>query len=120
MEGPPTCGIVARMSHQMMPTTTTTTTPTSAEPAVHPDHDRGLEFDVRTLMARRSALGLLSGAGLLALVGCPTVRPSAATTTSRVGLDHRIGDVERERRPDGIRHGRHHGGARRDGGALPR
>ena len=39
------------------------------EAGVHPDHDRGLEFDVRTLLARRSALGLLSGAGLLALVG---------------------------------------------------
>ena len=62
----------------MMPTTTTT----SAEPAVHPDHDRGLEFDVRTLMARRSALGLLSGAGLLALVGCSDGSSSAATATS--------------------------------------
>jgi len=37
---------------------------------VHPDHDRGLEFDVRTLVARRSALGLLGGAGLAALAGC--------------------------------------------------
>ncbi len=40
------------------------------EPPVHPDHDRGLEFDVRTLVARRSALGLLGGAGLAALAGC--------------------------------------------------
>src|SRR6478609_3202384 len=40
------------------------------EPRVHPDHDRGLEFDVRTLVARRSALGLLGGAGLAALAGC--------------------------------------------------
>ena len=37
---------------------------------MHPDHDRGLEFDVRTLVARRSALGLLGGAGLAALAGC--------------------------------------------------
>ena len=44
--------------------------PVHPDPAVHPDHDRGLEFDVRTLLARRSALGLISGAGLLALVGC--------------------------------------------------
>lgn len=55
--------------------------PTSTEPGVHPDHDRGLEFDVRTLMARRSALGLLSGAGLLALVGCSDTS-TAATSTS--------------------------------------
>ena len=37
---------------------------------MHPDHDRGLEYDVRTLVARRSALGLLGGAGLAALAGC--------------------------------------------------
>ena len=37
---------------------------------MHPDHDRGLEFDVRNLVARRSALGLLGGAGLAALAGC--------------------------------------------------
>ena len=51
-------------------TTTTTSPSTGSEPPVHPDHDRGLEFDVRTLVARRSALGIISGAGLLALVGC--------------------------------------------------
>ena len=56
--------------------------PTPAEPGVHPDHDRGLEFDVRTLMARRSALGLISGAGLLALVGCSDGTSSGATSTS--------------------------------------
>jgi protocatechuate 3,4-dioxygenase beta subunit len=54
---------------------------------VHPDHDRGLEFDVRTLLARRSALGLISGAGLLALVGCAdgfgvASGSSSATTAS--------------------------------------
>jgi protocatechuate 3,4-dioxygenase beta subunit len=39
-------------------------------PPVHPDHDRGLEFDVRTLVARRSTLGLLGVTGLAALAGC--------------------------------------------------
>ena len=65
--------------------------PTHREPPVHPDHDRGLEFDVRTLVARRSALGLLSGAGLLALVGCSdptstgTASSSTVSTTSAAG-----------------------------------
>ncbi|KGN32486.1 3,4-dioxygenase subunit beta [Knoellia sinensis KCTC 19936] len=36
----------------------------------HPSHDRGLEFDVATLLDRRRALGLLGGAGLMALAGC--------------------------------------------------
>ncbi|GAA4402047.1 hypothetical protein GCM10023168_12170 [Fodinibacter luteus] len=49
---------------------------------MHPDHDRGLEFDVRTLVARRSALGLLSGAGLLALVGCSDGTSAATTVTA--------------------------------------
>ena len=52
------------------------------EPGVHPDHDRGLEFDVRTLLARRSALGLISGAGLLALVGCATDQTGSTGTAS--------------------------------------
>jgi protocatechuate 3,4-dioxygenase beta subunit len=34
------------------------------------DHDRGLVFDLQTLMARRRVLGLFAGAGLAALVGC--------------------------------------------------
>jgi protocatechuate 3,4-dioxygenase beta subunit len=34
------------------------------------DHDRGLRFDIATLMTRRRALGLLAGAGVVALVGC--------------------------------------------------
>ncbi|HET6967508.1 MAG TPA: intradiol ring-cleavage dioxygenase [Ornithinibacter sp.] len=62
--------------------TSTPPTPAPAEPPVHPDHDRGLEFDVRTLLARRSALGLISGAGLLALVGCSDGTPSSASATS--------------------------------------
>jgi protocatechuate 3,4-dioxygenase beta subunit len=56
--------------------------PTAPEPSVHPDHDRGLEFDVRTLVARRSALGMLSGAGLIALVGCSDGAPTGTTSTS--------------------------------------
>ncbi len=34
------------------------------------DHDRGLSFDLVTLMERRRALKLFAGAGLVALVGC--------------------------------------------------
>src|SRR6478735_6657807 len=49
---------------------------------VHPDHDRGLEFDVRTLVARRSALGLLGGAGLAALAGCTDGSPGTAVGSS--------------------------------------
>ena len=56
--------------------------PTAPGRTVHPDHDRGLEFDVRTLMARRSALGLLSGAGLVALVGCSDGTSTSTTSTS--------------------------------------
>jgi len=52
------------------------------EAGVHPDHDRGLEFDVRTLLARRSALGLLSGAGLLALVGCSDASSATSASTA--------------------------------------
>ena len=50
----------------------------------HPDHDRGLEFDVATLLDRRRALGLFGGAGLLALAGCAdaTTGSSAGATTT--------------------------------------
>jgi protocatechuate 3,4-dioxygenase beta subunit len=34
------------------------------------DHDRGLAFDLATLIDRRRALKLVAGAGLVALVGC--------------------------------------------------
>ncbi len=40
------------------------------EAAHHDDHDRGLSFDLATLMHRRGMLKLLGGAGLAALVGC--------------------------------------------------
>jgi protocatechuate 3,4-dioxygenase beta subunit len=52
------------------------------------DHDRGLVYDLETLMARRRVLGLFAGAGLAALVGCAdettgtTSTPSSSGTTS--------------------------------------
>ena len=49
--------IVEGMSTQTPPR------PTGPEPSVHPDHDRGLEFDVRTLMARRSGSGCCRAPG---------------------------------------------------------
>ena len=45
------------------------------------DHDRGLEYDVRTLMSRRRALTLLAGVGATALVGCTT--QNATPSSSR-------------------------------------
>lgn len=56
----------------------------SADPHDHhdDDHDRGLAFDVGTLMARRRALALMGGAGLLALVGCGTSSSDGASTTT--------------------------------------
>ena len=53
------------------------------------DHDRGLAFDLQTLISRRQALrviagGALSGIGLIALAGCGSEDPgdAAATTSS--------------------------------------
>ncbi len=53
------------------------------EDEVH-DHDRGLQFDVSTLMTRRRALGMLAVGGLAAVVaGCGSSgSPEAATTTA--------------------------------------
>ncbi|MGP3912609.1 dioxygenase family protein [Nonomuraea sp. 10N515B] len=47
--------------------------------------DRGLQFDVSTLLERRRILGLFAGAGLATLVGCgsdSTSAPSTAASTS--------------------------------------
>jgi protocatechuate 3,4-dioxygenase beta subunit len=51
-------------------------------------HDRGLAFDLATLLHRRRVLGLFAGAGLATLVGCtpgsentPTGTPSATSGT---------------------------------------
>lgn len=44
------------------------------------EHDRGLEYDLRTLLARRRVLGLFAGAGLVTVVGCSADDdPTAAT-----------------------------------------
>jgi protocatechuate 3,4-dioxygenase beta subunit len=44
------------------------------------DHDRGLQFDVSTLMTRRRALQLVAAGGLAAVVGCgSSSRESAGT-----------------------------------------
>jgi protocatechuate 3,4-dioxygenase beta subunit len=58
------------------------------------DHDRGLAFDVSTLMSRRRALQLLAVGGLATVVGCgasssdspgTTASTVAATTTASTG-----------------------------------
>jgi protocatechuate 3,4-dioxygenase beta subunit len=58
------------------------------------DHDRGLSFDLSTLMSRRRALQLLAVGGLTTLVGCgassgnspgTTASTAAATTTGSTG-----------------------------------
>jgi protocatechuate 3,4-dioxygenase beta subunit len=51
------------------------------EDEVH-DHDRGLSFDVSTLMTRRRALQLLAIGGLATVVGCGTSYGGSATTTA--------------------------------------
>ena len=45
-------------------------------------HDRGLEFDLETLLGRRKALKLLAGAGLLTLAGCAGSRTHESAGTS--------------------------------------
>lgn len=71
----------------------TSRTPAGQQPPhePHPNHDRGLEFDLSTLMTRRS-LGMLFGAGTAAaaLAACtpggsgtsPTTSPGAAGSTA--------------------------------------
>ena len=51
------------------------------EDDVH-DHDRGLSFDVSTLMTRRRALQLLAIGGLATVVGCGTSYGDSAATTA--------------------------------------
>ncbi|MFC7488988.1 intradiol ring-cleavage dioxygenase [Knoellia sp. CPCC 206453] len=48
----------------------------------HPNHDRGLEFDVATVLDRRRALGLFGGAGLLALAGCADATTGSSGSTA--------------------------------------
>ena len=50
------------------------------------EHDRGLEYDLRTLLARRRVLGLFAGAGLATVVGCSADDdPAAATDDAATG-----------------------------------
>ncbi len=44
------------------------------------NHDRGLQFDVQTLMQRRHALKLFAGAAAIALVGCSDDNNSSSST----------------------------------------
>lgn len=46
------------------------------------DHDRGLAFDLATLLDRRSALRLLAGVGAFVLVGCADDGDDAASSTT--------------------------------------
>ena len=57
-------------------------TPLPHEP--HPDHDRGLEFDLGTLMSRRS-LGMFLGAGTAAALAACTPGGSSAGAASSTG-----------------------------------
>jgi protocatechuate 3,4-dioxygenase beta subunit len=47
------------------------------------DHDRGLAFDLQTLVDRRRALQLLGGVGLVTLAGCASGGDSASSSGSR-------------------------------------
>lgn len=58
-----------------------TTTPDHAHDD-HDDHDRGLQFDLSTLVNRRRGLALLGGAGLVSLAACLPEGSSDSTTTT--------------------------------------
>ena len=63
------------------------------------DHDLGLSHDLPTLLNRRRALGLLSGAGLAAaLAACSSDGPGTATTSSS-GRRRRRNHGRCDRRP---------------------
>ena len=61
-------------------------------------HNRGLEFDLSTLLERRRALKLLAGLGLMALVGCGSDEDTAGgdTTTSTSGSDAACSEIPAE------------------------
>jgi protocatechuate 3,4-dioxygenase beta subunit len=46
------------------------------------DHDRGLAFDLSTLMERRKALKLMGTAALVGLVGCASAKSASTATTA--------------------------------------
>ncbi|MHA7270810.1 intradiol ring-cleavage dioxygenase [Arthrobacter sp. HLT1-20] len=48
----------------------------------HPDHDRGLEFDLGTMFTRRRTLGLMLGAGAIAGLAACTPAPGGTASTS--------------------------------------
>jgi protocatechuate 3,4-dioxygenase beta subunit len=48
----------------------------------HPDHDRGLEFDLSTLVSRRRSLGLFLGAGAAAALAACTPASTGGGTAS--------------------------------------
>jgi protocatechuate 3,4-dioxygenase beta subunit len=58
-------------------------------PTHHDDHehDRGFTYDLPRLIGRRQALQVLTGAGLLALVGCASSNGEGAATTAGSGTD---------------------------------
>lgn len=49
------------------------------------DHDRGLQFDITTLVNRRRSLAILGGAGLVSLTACLPDSSSDTTTTTAGG-----------------------------------
>ena len=62
----------------------TTAPPNVQPPADHDghDHDRGLAFDLSTLLNRRRMLQLIGGAGVLTLAGCASSATGASDTTA--------------------------------------
>ncbi len=61
-----------------------TAPPNVQPPADHDghDHDRGLAFDLSTLLNRRRMLQLIGGAGVLALAGCASSATGTSATTA--------------------------------------
>ncbi len=58
---------------------------TDVDHEIH-DHDRGLAFDLGTMLGRRRVLTLLAGAGVATLVGCgSSSSDSASSTTAAAG-----------------------------------
>ncbi|MEZ5179502.1 MAG: hypothetical protein R2746_14825 [Acidimicrobiales bacterium] len=54
---------------------------TDADHEIH-DHDRGLAFDLGTMLGRRRVLTLLAGAGVATLVGCGSSSGSSSSSTT--------------------------------------
>ena len=86
----------------------TTAPPNVQPPADHDghDHDRGLAFDLSTLLNRRRMLQLIGGAGVLALAGCASSATGASGTTAAASALGRIERIERRLGDDGLGHHR--------------